>query len=96
MLAPTAIDLSASFNPPKIELTHLSVEYLDEWKLFGIDYSGKEYELIIDKDDWRRLEKIGTLYEKSFDVYRLELGENIRLVDHWLSGTHKLIDWKIQ
>ena len=110
LLAPTAVDLTASFDPPSIELTHLSAEYRkgkdavsenvgptpDEWKLSGIDSGGTEYELSIDRDDWERLEKIGTPYDESWDVYRLEFGENVRLVGHWLPGSDKLIDWKIE
>ena len=68
----------------------------DEWKLSGIDSGGAEYELSIDRDDWDRLEKIGTPYDESWDVYRLELGENVRLVGHWLPGSDKLIDWEIE
>ena len=110
LLAPTAVDLTASFDPPSIELTHLSAEYRkgkdavsenvgptpDEWKLSGIDSGGTEYELSIDRDDWERLEKIGMPYDESRDVYRLEFGENVRLVGHWLPGSDKLIDWKIE
>ena len=104
------MDLTASFDPPSIELTHLSAEYRkgkdavsenvgptpDEWKLSGIDSGGAEYELSIDRDDWERLEKIGTPYDESWDVYRLEFGENVRLVGHWLPGSDKLIDWKVE
>ena len=110
LLAPTAVDLTASFDPPSIELTHLSAEYRkgkdavsenvgptpDEWKLSGIDSSGAEHELSIDEDDWERLEKIGTPYDESWDVYRLEFGENVRLVGHWLPGSDRLIDWRIE
>ena len=110
LLAPTAVDLTASFDPPSIELTHLSAECRkgkdavsenvcptpDEWKLSGIDSGGAEYKLSIDRYHWERLEKIGTPYDKSWDVYRLEFGENVRLVGHWLPGSDKLIDWKIE
>ena len=110
LLAPTAVDLTASFDPPSIELTHLSAEYRkgkdapsdktastpDAWNLSGIDPNGTEHELSIDRDDWERLEKIGTPYDESWDVYRLEFGENVRLVGHWLPGSDKLIDWKIE
>ena len=110
LLTPTAVDLTASFDPPGIELTHLSAEYRkgkdavsenvgptpDEWKLSGIDSSGTEYELSINEDDWERLEKIGIPYDESWDVYRLDFGENVRLVGHWLPGSEKLIDWKIE
>ena len=110
LLEPTAVDLAASLDPPSIELTHLSAEYRkgqdaesdntastpDEWKLSGIDPGGAEYELSIDRDDWERLEKIGTPYDESWDVYRLEFGENVRLIGQWLPGSHKLIDWKIE
>ena len=110
LLAPTAVDLTASFDPPSIELTHLSAEYRkgkdapsdktastpDAWNLSGIDPNGTEHELSIDRDDWERLEKIGTPYDESWDVYRLEFGENVRLVGHWLPGSDKLIDWKVE
>ena len=110
LLAPTAVDLTASFDPPSIALTHLSAEYRkgndavsenvgttpDEWKLFGIDSGGTKHELSIDEDDWERLEKIGTPYDESWDVYRLEFSEHARLAGHWLPGSEKLIDWTIE
>ena len=110
LLAPTAVDLIAFFDPPSIELTHLSAEYRkgsdavsddtastpDEWKLFGIDPSGAEYELSIDEDDWDRLEEIGMLYAESWDVYHMGFDDDVRLVGHWLPGSDKLIDWKIE
>ena len=61
----------------------------------AVDSGGTEYELSINKDDWKRLEKIGMPYDESWDVYRLEFGENIRLVGRWLPGSDKLIDWEI-
>ena len=67
----------------------------DEWKLSGIGSGGMEYELSIDEDDWDRLEKTGTLYAESWDVYRMGFDDNVRLVGHWLPGSGKLIDWKI-
>ena len=110
LLMPTALDLTASFHPPVIELTHLSAEYRegsdavsdnagstpDEWNLSGIDSLGTEYELSIHEDDWNRLEEIGTSYAESWDVYRMEFNENVCLVGHWLPGSGKLIDWKIE
>ena len=110
LLAPTAVDLTASFDPPSIELTHLSAEYRkgkdapsdktastpDAWNLSGIDLNGTEHELSIDEDDWHRLEEIGTPYDESGDVYRMEFDDDVRLVGHWLPGSDKLIDWKIE
>ena len=110
LLAPTAVDLTASFDPPSIELTHLSAEYRkgkdapsdktaatpDAWNLSGIDPNGTEHELSIDEDDWDCLEEIGTPYDESWDVYRMEFDDDVRLVGHWLPGSDKLIDWKIE
>ena len=104
------MDLIAFFDPPSIELTHLSAEYRkgsdavsddtastpDEWKLFGIDPSGAEYELSIDEDDRDRLEEIGMLYAESWDVYHMGFDDDVRLVGHWLPGSDKLNDWKIE
>lgn len=110
LLAPTVVDLTASFDPPSIELTHLSAEYRkgkdapsdktaatpDAWNLSGIDPNGTEYELSINEDDWDRLEEVGTPYAESWDVYRMDFDDDVRLAGHWLPGSDKLIDWKIE
>ena len=78
------------YSKLSIELTHLSAEYrqgkdapsdktastLDTWNLSGIDSGGAEYELGVDEDDRDRLEKIGTIYSESWDVYRMEFDDD--------------------
>ena len=94
-----ARNLIASFDPPSIELTHLSAEYhqgdpgsydepgtTDEWTLFGVDSDGKEHVFTIDEDEYYRLTKVGKEdYVTSGESYWIiEFDEDVRLICKYL------------
>ena len=104
-----ARNLIASFDPPSIELTHLSAEYhqgdpgsydepgtTDEWTLFGVDSDGKEHVFTIDEDEYYRLTKVGKEdYVTSGESYWIiEFDEDVRLICKYLPWG-SLVDFEI-
>ena len=102
-------NIITSFNPPSIELTHLSAEYdrgsdggceycgySDSWTLYGVDSNGKEYALSMEEEDWNHLDRIGKQSKEGWSHYCMEFDDDVRIIGHYLPDSSKLVDFEIE